>query len=239
MPSRRPVIGITCGNVSPAGETPRYGTNEVYVRAVQLAGGAALVIPPGPRGSAAAILERLDGLLVPGGADVHPRFYGHLPGAHLERTDEARDETETALVRAAARRQLPVFAICRGLHLVNTAHGGTLYQDLSTEMPGVLPHRTPRGAGRGAIAHEVAIVPGSWFADSARARTLRVNSLHHQAVQRVGRGLLVTALSPDGVIEGLESPDRRVVGVQCHPEELPDVAWARRLFRSFIARARA
>jgi putative glutamine amidotransferase len=225
--------------VSAEGGLTRYGANQAYVRAIQRAGADVVLIPPACDGEAAArTLDALDGLLLPGGADVHPRFYNETPSAGLERTDPERDETEIAVVRAAVGRGLPVLGICRGQQLINVALGGTLYQDIATERAASAPHQTSTELGRDVLAHTIEIEPGSWLAETVGSRTLEVNSLHHQAVKNVAAVLRVTALSPDGMVEGVETPDRRVVAVQCHPEEFPEQAWARDIFRSFVEVAR-
>jgi putative glutamine amidotransferase len=238
MSPHRPVIGITVGTCSTSQQTPRFGTNQVYTRSVGQAGGIAILIPPMPEREAVALLDRLDGLLIPGGADVHPGFYGEAPFPNVEEADQSRDNLEMALIRAAEKRRMPIFAICRGQQMVNVVHGGTLYQDIKTQTGSRVKHHSPKSRGRAYLAHDVQIETDSWFAETVHSRQLKVNSLHHQAARKIGRGLRVTALSPDGIIEGLETADRRVVAVQCHPEELPDVGWARDLFRSFVASCR-
>lgn len=238
MSSHRPVIGITVGTCSTSHQTPRFGTNQVYTRSVEEARGTAILIPPMPRRDAIALLDRLDGLMIPGGADVHPGVYGETPMPNVEDADQARDNLEMALIRAAEQRRMPIFAICRGQQMVNVVHGGTLYQDIKTQTGSRVKHHSPKARGRAYLAHDVQIEADSWFAETVRSRHLRVNSLHHQAARDVGRGLRVTAVSQDGIIEGLETADRRVVAVQCHPEELPDVGWARDLFRSFVSSCR-
>jgi putative glutamine amidotransferase len=182
-------------------------------------------------------MDRLDGLLVPGGADIDPSLFGAARSAEVTYTDPARDSLESEFISEARRRGLPVFGICRGMQMINVVFGGTLYQDLPTEVEGSLRHSTPRDMGRAHLEHDVQISPGSWFAEVAGATSLMVNSLHHQAVREVGSGLLVTATSEDGVIEGLETEDRRAVSVQCHAEELLHLPWSRGLFESFIAAA--
>jgi len=237
MSRLRPVVGITCGSLLATGQPPRFGTNQVYAAAVHAGGGVAVMIPPGV-GPATELVARVDAVLLPGGADVHPRFYGTAAGDHLKRTDEARDELEISMVAAARRRGIPVLGICRGLQTINVACGGTLYQDIDSEQAGVLEHNPLGGSIRDKLVHPVEIVGDAWFAKATGATQLAVNSLHHQAVREVGRGLRVTATSPDGIVEGLETADQRVVAVQCHPEELLGLPWARRLFRSFIDAAR-
>jgi putative glutamine amidotransferase len=238
MPSRRPVIGITVGTCSIRQQNPRFGTNQVYVRSVEEAGGIAVLIPPIAKREAVELLDRLDGLMIPGGADVDSSFYGEAPAPGVEESDRPRDNLEMALIRAAEKRHMSVFGICRGQQMVNIAHGGTLYQDITTQTGSKLKHRSPKSRGRDYLAHDVDIEPDSWFAETVHSKHIRVNSLHHQAARTIGRGLRVTALSPDDIIEGLETADRRVVAVQCHPEELSEIPWARDLFRSFVASCR-
>jgi putative glutamine amidotransferase len=238
MPSRRPVIGITVGTCSTRQQNPRFGTNRVYVQSIEDAGGIAVLIPPMARREAVELLDRLDGLMIPGGADVDASFYGETPAPGVEESDKARDNLEMALIRAAEKRRMSVFGICRGQQMVNVVHGGTLYQDIRTQTGSKLKHRSPKSYGRDYLSHEVDIEADSWFAETVHSKHLRVNSLHHQAVHGIGRGLRVTAVSPDGIIEGLETADRRVVAVQCHPEELSEIRWARDLFSSFVASCR-
>jgi len=233
-----PLIGITCGTTSTAGQTPRFGTNQVYVAAVVEAGGIPVLLVPPAAARAAETLDRLDGLLVPGGADVDPSRYGARRSDMVLTTDPARDDLESACISEARRRGLPVFGICRGMQMINVVFGGTLYQDLATEFPGALCHATPREVGRSHLEHDIRVREGSWFAEATGATALRVNSLHHQAVKDVGAELVVTATSQDGVIEGLETADRQTVAIQCHSEELMDLAWARATFISFVGAAR-
>jgi putative glutamine amidotransferase len=237
MPARRPLIGITVGSTNSPGQRARYGTNQVYVRSIQDAGGNAVLLPPRPAAAAVMLLDSLDGLLLTGGSDVDPATYGAEPRPETSSPDPVRDAAEIALIRRVVRMRMPLLAICRGQQVLNVALGGDLFQDIVAEGASAVQHDV-RDNGRGQIAHQVDVAAGSWLADTTRARALMVNSLHHQAVRRVARGLTVTATSPDGIIEGLESPDRRVVAVQSHPEELGDELWARRFFRAFVASAR-
>lgn len=238
MSSRRPLIGIAVGSTGGPGERARYGTDQAYVRSIQAAGGNAVLLPPRSAAASVTLLESLDGLLLTGGADVDPAIYGAERRPQTNRPDPVRDAAEIAMVRRAVRLRLPILAICRGQQVLNVALGGDLFQDIVAEGASLVSHDV-RDNGRGQIAHPVEVEPGSWLADTTRARSLMVNSLHHQAVRRVARGLRVTATSPDGIIEGLESSSRRVVAVQSHPEELGGQAWARRVFRGFVALTRA
>jgi putative glutamine amidotransferase len=181
----------------------------------------------------------LDGLVIPGGEDVSPGCYGETPHAHLGRTNAARDQAEIALVLDALKRRMPLLGICRGLQIINVALGGTLYQDIADQVPGTLKHAQWNGP-RNRIAHLISIAPGTLLREALGTTTQRVNSLHHQAVHALGRGVRVTAQAPDGVIEGIEIEGHPwAVAVQYHPEELAerDPA-AAGLFAALIAAAR-
>lgn len=237
--SPRPLIGITCGTSSLPGRTPRYGVNQVYVRAVEAAGGAVVMLPPMARGAVLELVGRLDGLLVPGGADVHPSAYGEAPRGRLDRPDPDRDALELTAIRAARRRGTAIFGICRGQQVINVAFGGSLVQDIRRETRSRVRHDAPDSWGRDRLVHDIDVIPGSWLAETAGATRLTVNSSHHQAVARPGRGLRVTATAADGVVEATQTADGRVVTLQCHPEELVTVPWARALFRAFVKTAGA
>jgi putative glutamine amidotransferase len=235
QPDTRPLIGVTARN-RPALKVPPYvGLNSSYVLALQAAGANVVILPPGPHGVPAALLDRLDGVLLPGGIDVDPAEYGERPREGLGDVDGELDALELGLARAAFERRLPLFGICRGQQVVNVALGGTLYQDLAHDGATDLPHASPKELGRDHVAHEIEVSPGSHLHAALGAGRLGVNSHHHQAVRRVAPGLLVTALSPrDGVVEGLESEDGLLLTVQCHPEEMTAHPWARRLFSAFV-----
>lgn len=219
--SARPLIGITCGLLV-GGKVPRYGVNQKYVDAMQMAGADVVLLPPG---TSPAVIEHIDGLFLPGGGDVDPARYGAEKDPRTDGVDTARDQTEVELLQLAAGRGMPVLGICRGMQVINVAAGGTLNQHLDGHREDV----------RDRLAHSVKIEPGSRFGGLV-LDSFEVNSLHHQAILDVGRDLLVTAISPDGVIEGLESVDGRIVAVQCHPEELTGHDWAGELFRAFVER---
>lgn len=180
-------------------------------------------------------MESLGGLLLTGGSDINPKRYGRDNAGSAE-VDDARDELEFHLLQQALTAGLPVFAICRGLQLFNVARGGTLVQHLaSTDV-----HRQPsRGAasGKHAAAHRVWVAPDTQLARIVGAGGLDVNSRHHQAVENLGQGLAVSAISEDGVIEAIELPDAAfAVAVQWHPEDRILVSEAdRKLFAAFAA----
>ena len=235
-----PVIGITIGRVNQVGASDRVGLDPKYTAALEAAGAGCLLLPPGRDTPAAidAVLARIDGLLVPGGADVDPRFYGEQLHDSVSYTDPERDNYEIKVIRAAVKLGMPVFGICRGQQSINVALGGTLYQDLDSQAAVRSRHQTPHGPGHNRLVHSVNVKPGTRYRRAAAAPKIKVNSRHHQAVRDVAPGLVVSAVSRDGVIEGLETPDGRVVAVQCHPEALTRLDWARRLFRDFVAAAR-
>jgi putative glutamine amidotransferase len=216
----RPVVGITIGD----GTRPGFHALRVdCVRSVEQAGASPVVLPPLRPEDAPGLLDRLDGLLLSGGGDVDPALYGAIPHPRLGRVDRRRDDFELALVREALARDLPVLAICRGQQVLNVATGGTLLQDIPSELGGAMNHDAP--GRRRNRSHAVAVVPGTRLREIMGRQDLSVNSFHHQAVARSGAGLVVSARCPqDGVIEGLEMPGRRfVVAVQWHPESF----WSR------------
>jgi len=220
---------------------PRVGVNAAYVRAVLAAGGLPVIfVPDFTPEQTIELFGDCDGLLLTGGEDVDPSHYGAAPHPRLGTVDPRRDADELALVAEARARELPILAICRGIQLLDVAMGGTLYQDLPSQRPGNIEHDSP--SPRDVRSHPVNIVEHSRLAQILDATHLDVNSLHHQAVDRVGEGLVVTATAPDGVIEGIESSDPHewIVAVQWHPEELalqPEAADLK-LFTALVTAAR-
>lgn len=215
----RPLIGITIGY----SKHPEFFTlRDDYVRAVEKAGGLAVVLAPGRPEDAADLLSKLDGLLLTGGADVDPVLYGEEAHETVTRVIPERDAFEIALCREALGRDQPLLAICRGHQVLNVAMGGTLIQDIPSQVSGAFDHDPDRE--RWETAHEVRILPRTRLREILGAETIAVNSFHHQAVRDLGEGLVVSAASTvDGVIEGIEAPDRRLaVGVQWHPEAFWD-----------------
>ncbi len=200
-----------------------------YTRSIALAGGVPVELSRDA--DVDEVVSRLDGLVLSGGADIEPRRYGAAPEPALGDVEPDRDAWELALFEAAQRRGIPVLGICRGLQLVNVAHGGTLVQDVSPTEGVGHPRFESDGRRR---THDVSVVEGTRLAELYPS-ALEVNSLHHQVVDRVGEGLVVSAKAPDGVVEGLESADGDVLAVQWHPELLdaPDS-----VFRWVVSEAR-
>ena len=216
----RPLIGITIG-YSPD-DREIFQLRDDYVRSVETAGGLPLVLAPGRPEDAALLLDRLDGLLLTGGADVGPHIYGAEQHPTVVRVLPERDAFELALVRESLSRDLPLLAICRGHQVLNVATGGTLVQDIPSELESTVDH-DPEGE-RWHRAHGVRVLPGTRLRAILERDEVAVNSFHHQAVKDVGQGLVVSARATgDGVIEALERPDSRfVLGVQWHPEAFWD-----------------
>jgi putative glutamine amidotransferase len=221
---RRPVIGIAA-----AVEQARYGAWDepcaliqmAYVDAVQRAGAVALMIPPDPAlvTNPDEILDRVDALLLAGGSDVDPARYGQERHPETTGIVAVRDAAELALIERAIERDLPALCICRGMQILNIARGGTLLQHLPDVFGGSEEHRRHRGTFDG-NEHEVRLEPGSLAAQAASAELTTTKSHHHQGIDRLGDGLIVSGRSTlDDLPEAIESPDNTfVLGVQWHPE---------------------
>lgn len=215
----RPVVGLTLGDADRKGF---HRMREDYVRSVERAGAVPAILPPVDPGDAGALLDRLDGLLLSGGADVDPALYGQAPHPRLGPVERRRDDFEIALVREALRRDTPVLAICRGQQVLNVATGGTLVQDIPSTVRGAVGHD---GTGRRwRRSHSVELARGTRLREILEQDAASVNSFHHQSVDAVGEGLVVSARCPeDGIVEGLEMPSRAfVLAVQWHPESFWD-----------------
>jgi gamma-glutamyl-gamma-aminobutyrate hydrolase PuuD len=191
-------------------------------------------------------LAGVDGLLLTGGDDIAPARYGEDPHPTLVEAEPGRDEFEIALTRAARDRHLPIFAICRGIQVLNVAFGGTLVQDIPSQIPGALTHtlKVPPNEPY-TLAHEVWLEKGSLLSTLMGERlsdgdACEVNSRHHQAVKAVASGFKVSATAPDGVIEAIEDPAAEFcLGVQWHPENFWRTGEFRPLFEGFIAAAKS
>jgi putative glutamine amidotransferase len=236
-----PRIGIS-GVVRTWDGAERTGVNAAYLRSVLAAGGVPIILSPLLAAShAARALDGLEALLLTGGEDIHPACYGAEPSPHLHPPSRERDRFELALFAAARQRELPILGICRGVQLINVALGGSLYQDLPTERPGLVHHDPD--AAREARTHAVRLEGGSRAAVALGVREVTVNSIHHQAVRRVASGLVASGWSEDGLVEAVESPAGSpwLLGVQWHPEEMhaDGAAPERGLFRALVEAANA
>ena len=206
-----------------------------------LARAGAQVRPLAPSlGGADEALDGLDALVLTGGGDVDPQHYGEAPHPTFSPAEPGRDAFELALARAALDRGMPLLAICRGVQVLNVAAGGSLVQDIETQVPGALVHRVETTPS--AIAHEVWVATGSalarLLADRIEGDALLVNSRHHQAVKQLAPGFVASATAPDGVIEAIERPDLPFcVGVQWHPENFWRTGEFRALFEGLLKQA--
>ena len=228
----KPLVGVSAG-VDHNGHGPtRYRLNAAYLDAVAAAGAEPIVLMPGTDG--VALLDRLDGLVLTGGADVDPQLYGESAEPETQFVDVRRDQLEIPLARGAFERAVPILAICRGQQVLNVALGGTLVQHLPA-------HPTADyEADRSVISHPMRLDAGSCLAELLGAAEVPVNSFHHQAVKDVAPPLAAVGWSEDGVVEAVEARQdpSRVLSVQCHPEELTrSQSWAVRLFEAFVERA--
>jgi putative glutamine amidotransferase len=199
----------------------RTGVNAAYVRALLAAGGVPLILSPlmgAPLAGSA--LDGCDGLLLTGGEDIHPSWYGADPSPLLSPPSRERDLFELALFAVARQRELPILGVCRGIQLINVALGGTLFQDIPSERPGPVDH-SPLGA-RDIRSHPVRIQPGSRAAAALETTSVTVNSVHHQAIKDLAPGLVASGWTTDGLIEVAESGPGAawILAVQWHPEEM-------------------
>lgn len=236
-----PVIGITC-STSVSVADPRGGRvyedcviGHDYVRGVLHAGGTPIVLPNVDElDRADEYLDKIDGLLLSGGVDMDPLLYGEEPHPLMGTIDIRRDRFEMRLIEGAIGKSLPIFAICRGIQMINATLGGTLYQDISQHGNSLLKHRqnSPKWHG----SHTIEVQPQSLLSKITGHSEWCVNSFHHQAVKTVAPGFAVSAVSKDGLIEAIESTEKPfVLGVQFHPEMM----WqhdptAASLFRAFV-----
>jgi putative glutamine amidotransferase len=234
-----PVIGLTLDRESAGGYSkthPWYALRENYCDAIVAAGGLPILLPH-EVGKAGDYLALIQGLVVTGGAfDVDPGLFGAATKHASVTTKDERTAFELAITKAAIARDLPVLGICGGQQLLNVALGGTLVQHIPDEVPGALAHE--QSNPRTEPGHVVRVTRGSLLHRITGADELAVNSAHHQAVKAPGAGLVVDAVAPDGVIEGIEDPARRFcLGVQWHPEYHLSEG-DRRIFAAFVAACR-
>ena len=226
----RPAIGLPVGRQLP--EHPDFlRIRQTYPNAIVAAGGLPVLVPPMDDPEALRqLVSKLDGVIFPGGQDVGPQWYGE-PAHPTTRVDDLLDALEIGLARQVLSEDLPTLGICRGQQLLNVALGGTLVQDLAVEQ---IRHR--QQGSRSELTHAISLAPGSRLAEILGVTTLEVNSLHHQAVQRLGRGLAAVAWAPDGVVEGTESSEHSwLLTVQFHPEDLVGFHEpSQRLFQAFV-----
>jgi putative glutamine amidotransferase len=239
----RPLIGVTTSEIRrtesmepiPQAEPParfEMALGLPYLRGLEAAGGLPLVMPPLEEEAIEALLDRVDGICLSGGPDLDPGGYGAEPHPALGPTEPDLDRFELAVARRADAREMPILAICRGTQALNVVRGGALHQHLP-EISSEIAHRQQLPGDQ--TSHPVEIDPESGLAAVLGERKIEVNSFHHQAIDRLGEGLRVSARAPDGTIEAVEDPDRPfLVGVQWHAETLLHRPYETALFRSFV-----
>ncbi len=235
--SNRPLIGITLDSEEPGGysNTPWYALRENYSQSVIQAGGLPVALPHEPD-QAEAYLDQLDGVVVTGGAfDVDPAIFGADERHPAVTTKDRRTAFELAITRGAVSRDVPVLGICGGQQLLHVVLGGSLIQHIPDEIEGALAHEQPNP--RDQPGHSVKVTKGTLLHKIVKTEELQVNSAHHQAAKGAPQGVVINAIAPDGVIEGIEAPGQRFcLGVQWHPEygvSAGDGA----IFEAFIAAA--
>lgn len=242
----QPFIGIT-GNemqINRIGDVSSFHINysaRHFSTAVEDNGGVPFLIPITKNLKASDFINRLDGLLLVGGQDVTPYFYGEEPRNVLGQTSPERDEFEIALIQEAIKQNKPILAICRGMQLVNVVLGGNLLQDIS-ENPSITIQHVQQSLTQ-YVTHSIQINPISQLFDIAgrpNDKKIKVNSFHHQVIKELGNELIVSARSPDNVIEAIESAtdDHDIIGVQWHPEYLTNSPYnSKKLFSNLVERA--
>ena len=241
----KPLIGLTCFStdhpdwVQNAPGQYVDGVFRDYPRGIEFAGGIPVLIPVyNDLEAAMAVLDRIDGLLLTGGKDVSPRFFNEEPRVGIGGIDYERDVMEVELARGADKLGIPILGICRGIQLMAVAFGGTLYQDIYSQVPGCLDHN--QKATKRTNTHTVRVVKGSRLFRILETETVWVNSNHHQAVKDLPPGFVTSADASDDIIEAIERPDEPfLLGIQWHAEG----TWvhdrpSRRIFSALVNAAR-
>lgn len=231
----KPVIGIGSDILRIEGERERAFAYLTYVDALRRAGAIPVLVPPQPE-NLADLIDSLDGVLLAGGNDCDPSLYGEEAHPTLEPMDSRRQSNEVELARIARESGIPTLGICLGVQVMNVAAGGSLVQDIDSQIETEIQHASaPENRAR----HDILVVEGTKLANILPGLELNVNSSHHQAIHQIGDGLRMTAQAPDGVVEGLEDPRHPFyLGVQWHPEDMNGERSASVLFAAFVDAAR-
>jgi putative glutamine amidotransferase len=234
----KPFVGISMTR-DWIGHRRIHAVSQSYQQAVIRAGGVPVLLPIGmEENDSVTMLSRLQGLIVTGGPDINPARYGGSMHPSVTGVDPLRDETDIDLVKSACDLGLPLLAICRGIQVINVAFGGTLYTDVNQQQPGGMYHTFYPSLPFDLQSHKVYLEKDGRVARILGRDEIEVNSLHHQGIRRLGEGLQVTAKAPDGLVEGVEIQGHPFgLGVQWHPELMPEDIPSQRLFAALISAA--
>lgn len=225
----KPIIGLTMYDID-----KKLDINNAYLHSIEQAGGIPICIPNATEETVEALLSVVDGLLLIGGEDLDPFLFGEEPHQKIGRVVHERDVSDLLLMKHAFDKQMPILGVCRGAQVINVAFGGTIIQDIPSQVENAIGHK--QLSKRGALAHSVEVLTPK-FKEIFGDDSFRVNTFHHQSVGKLGEGLVLSAVAKDGVIEGIEHESHPYcVSVQWHPEELAPLGdvYAQRLFRSFV-----
>ncbi len=241
----RPLIGLTTAEIGHhrLGEPPLWGVRSSYCAPLLACQATPVLLPQIQLISELGnLVDELDGLFLPDGTDIDPALYNNPEEDKLEIVDRVRDQTETALIRWALQSKVPILAISRGMHMVNVVADGTLYQDIPSDLNLPTEHRKQPVAYANLVhhGHLIRLEPNSYLQQLAGHEEIWVNSMHHQAIKKLGANLKIVARSADQIIEAIESsdPDQWLMGLQSHPEAMLIERWAQRLFEVFVQAAR-
>ena len=235
MPAQ-PLIALIATRQTHLKRAPTYEIPQAYLDAILTPGGLPNLLPTSlPIAALPELVNRFDGFVFSGGGDVDPALYGGHLDATVHSIDPERDDFERALIPLVLEADKPLLAICRGAQILNVALGGSLYEDIPSALPAALRHDWYPNIPRDYLAHTVEIEQGSRLAEILGTRKLRTNSLHHQAIRQPAPALEVVAYAEDGIIEAMELAGKRfAIGVQWHPECLPEEPAMQRLFSEFV-----
>lgn len=213
------------------GDNKAFQVNQNYINKIKEAGGIPIIVPPNSNDDLEIIADLADGLLVTGGDDLAPSLYNELPHPKTECSQYDLDLLDIKLIKYFHKFNRPILGICRGIQSINVAYGGTLYQDLPSEYPQCRPQTHTQSDKNKNFEHLIQTLPNT-YARSLFGTNYGVNSFHHQAIKEVGKGLIVSAVSEDGVIEAIEAD--QLFAVQWHPERINDDDIQFKIFTDFI-----
>jgi putative glutamine amidotransferase len=240
LDSTSPIIGVTSTTILNKAGSTLCAVGQAYINAIQKAGGLPLVIPIGTAPpDIRTLTARLDGLLLTGGGDIEPHHFGGENHPKISGIVPERDRLEFTLLNLALEMDLPLLAICRGIQVLNVGLGGTLYTHIQDQLPNAVKHDWYPDYPRDRIAHTVSVSPDSKLGRIFGESEVPVNSLHHQGIEKLGHGLRSVASAPDGLVEAVEVIGAGfAMGVQWHPECLPDSLPMQKLFSAFVEACR-